>query len=72
LDTLINEREKQLQQQQQGAQVGGDASKGGRDSTGMPETYTNRSLELDFVIAKHEVSYKTLLNPIKPTNTILS
>ncbi|KAJ1432489.1 hypothetical protein B484DRAFT_429886 [Ochromonadaceae sp. CCMP2298] len=58
LDTLINEREKQLQQQQQGAAQGQADSQskvaGTRDSTGMPETYTNRSPELDFVIAKHE------------------
>eukprot|EP01038_Epipyxis_sp_PR26KG_P006859 gene6859-9393_t len=48
LDTLINEREKQQQQQGQSGLVG--------NSNTLPESHTtaNRSPELDFVIAKHE------------------
>ena len=51
LDTLINEREKQLQQQQ-----GGGSSALGRDTSSsvIPEAHANRSPELDFAIAKHE------------------
>eukprot|EP00981_Chlorochromonas_danica_P013878 scaffold7012_cov166-Ochromonas_danica.AAC.2 len=51
LDTLINEREKQIQQQQ-----GGTAGVGGRDSASsvIGETHTNRSPELDFAIAKYD------------------
>ncbi|RYH29193.1 hypothetical protein EON65_09360 [archaeon] len=48
LDTLINEREKQLQQQQGGNVVNRD------NSTVIAETHANRSPELDFAIAKHE------------------
>jgi len=60
LDTLINEREKQLQQQQQGQTQSSSVENQAkvvniRDSnSAIPETYTNRSPELDFVIAKHE------------------
>eukprot|EP01032_Pedospumella_encystans_P011606 gene11606-13487_t len=75
LDTLINEREKQLQQQQQGQaqQAGVDSQSkmaNTRDSGSViPEAYTNRSPELDFVIAKHEAPTVRLPArlPSKPT-----
>lgn len=52
LDTLMIEREKQVQQQQQGNATGGPRD--GTSSAGAPEAHTNRSPELDMVVAKHE------------------